>query len=235
MKKTTIALFLAVIAILTMCVSAEEVLPSNITDTALQIEGKDRITVTSSVSSDSKLKTGLLFDADTDTALEIDLTDAENKTFSVYTSSQVPQALATLGVILDLGDAEAKIDVYATNDSLRQEWTKLTLSDKTETIGKYTVINVSSSSAKYTFYRIDFTLTSGDKFSISEMRLFKIHTDEPDMIYDIGSSVEAGETPALIPADSSGSKGESSKTDKNVLPNAFYLGWFYFGNNLSLR
>ena len=236
MKKSIIAMALLVVMLLSVAVSAETVelpeeipatsIPVALADAILNIDGMDKLTVTSSLSSENNADTGLLFDGNADTACAFDFTGKENKTFSLYTASRVPEALSSLGVIFDLNGSKIKIGIYATNDSLRREWKHLTISIEPDTNGRFTIINIMDASEKYAFYRMDITLVSGETFAINEVRFLKPHSDEPEMEYDIGSVVEEGETPALKPIEDKKDVNKEDKEDEEVLiPNNFYA-WF---------
>ncbi len=166
----------------------------------LVLEGMTQIEVTTA---DSNLEADVanFFDSMPETACVIAFPeDAESKTFSVYTATRVPEALAKFAAIVD-GEKGTVLtfEVYATNDSLLLDWTPLAFGpDSLDT--EYAIFAMADATTDYAFYRFDFTVEVGDYFELAELVLFELTNDDPEMMYDIqGDVVELDNPPALIP------------------------------------
>ena len=167
----------------------------------LTLEGMTQIVVTSSAT-DPTVASGNFYDAVPETKCTITFdAEAETKTFSVYTASKVPEVLAKFAAIVD-GEKGTVItfEVYGTNDSLLLDWTPLAFGPESLDT-EYAIFAMADNSTAYAFYRFDFTLELGEYFDLAELVLFKETTDAPEMQYDLGEVVEAGEIPALIPVE----------------------------------
>jgi len=167
----------------------------------LVLDGMTQVIVTSS---DTNLDADVsnFYDAIAETKCRITFpADAETKTFSVYTATKVPEALAKFAAIIDGEKGTVlTLNVYGTNDSLLMDWTPIALSaESLET--EYAIFALSDNTTAYAFYRFDITLEYGDYFDLAELALFKETTDAPEMKYDLGDVVEAGEIPALVPVE----------------------------------
>ena len=167
----------------------------------LVLEGMTQMEVTSSDTS-LDADAGNFYDALPETKCTITFdADAEEKIFTVYTATKIPEDLAKFAAILD-GEkgSVVTIEVYGTNDSLLLDWTPLVFAPESlET--EYAIFAMEEDSTRYAFYRFDFTLELGEYFELAELALFKVTTDEPEMQYDLGEVVEEGEIPALIPVE----------------------------------
>ncbi len=165
----------------------------------LVIDGMTQVDVTTSDSSFDvdvanfydvlpETKCTIAFDADTET-----------RTFSVYTATKVPEAIANFAAIIDGEKGTViTIEVYGTNDSLLLDWTPLAFGPE-DLSGEYAIFSLFDNTTPYAFYRFDFTLELGDYFDLAELALYKVTTDAPEMEYDLGEVVEEGEIPALVP------------------------------------
>ncbi len=167
----------------------------------LTLDGRTPVTVTSSAANlDADVAN--FYDALPDTKCMIAFdAEAEEKTFSVYTATSVPEAISNFAAILDgVKGTVITIEVYGTNDSLLLDWTPLAFApENLET--EYAIFALTDNTTPYAFYRFDFTLELGDYFDLAELALFKVTTDAPEMRYDIGDAVEEGEMPALVPVE----------------------------------
>lgn len=167
----------------------------------LVLDGMTQVAVTSS---DTNLEADAanFYDAIPETKCTITFdAEAEEKTFSVYTATRVPEALAKFAAIVDgVKGTVVTIEVYGTNDSLLLDWTPLAFGPESlET--EYAIFAMADNSTTYAFYRFDFTLELGEYFDLAELALFKVTTDGPEMQYDLGEVVEEGEMPALVPVE----------------------------------
>lgn len=207
MKKfLTFLLTAALLAVAPVTVLADDTVPAAEAEAAtvaepLVLDGMTQVTVTSS---DTSIDVDAVnfYDAIAETKCKISFpADAETKVFSVYTATKVPEALTKFAAILD-GEKGTilTINVYATNDSLLMDWTPLAFSaESLET--EYAIFALADNTTPYAFYRFDFTVELGDYFELAELALFKETTDAPEMKYDLGDVVEAGEIPALVPVE----------------------------------
>lgn len=167
----------------------------------LVIDGMTQVVVTTSDASHD-VDVSNFFDSVQETKCVITFDAAEEtKTFSVYTATRVPEAISSFATILD-GEkgTVVTIEAYGTNDSLLFDWDPLAI-EVNSLDTEYAIFSVNDNETAYAFYRFDFTLEIGEYFEIAELALYKVTTDEPEMIYDLGDSIEAGETPALIPIE----------------------------------
>lgn len=194
-------LFALVLTAVMLAGSAVSALAEEQVPAPLELDGMTQVTVTTSdTSHDVDVSNFYDFIADTKCVITFDETE-ETKTFSVYTATRVPEAISAFATILggEKGSV-VTIEVYGTNDSLLFDWTPLSIEvDNLDT--EYAVFSVNDNATAYAFYRFDFTLEIGDYFEIAELALYKVTTDEPAMMYDLGDSIEVGETPALIPIE----------------------------------
>lgn len=163
------------------------------------IDGMTKVEVTSSDAS-LDVDTGNFYDTLPETKCTITFdAEAETRTFSVYTATRVPEAIANFATILDGEKGTViTIEVYGSNDSLLLDWTPLAFGPE-NLGGEYAIFSLSDNTTPYAFYRFDFTLELGDYFDLAELALFKVTTDAPAMEYDLGEVVEEGEIPALVP------------------------------------
>ncbi|MBR5313250.1 MAG: hypothetical protein IKU40_10260 [Clostridia bacterium] len=200
-------LTLALAAILLACTPAAVLADDAISEEAviaaepLVLEGMTQVAVTTSDTSlDADVRN--FYDAIPETKCTITFdAEAEEKIFSVYTATKVPEDLAKFAVILD-GEkgSVVTVEVYGTNDSLLLDWTPLAFGPESlET--EYAIFAMEEDFTRYAFYRFDFTLELGEYFDLAELALYKVTTDEPEMQYDLGEVVEEGEMPALIPVE----------------------------------
>lgn len=206
MKKMKLtALALAMLAALSMNVyanEAEQPAETAAEESAVPAEiafpGMLELNVTSSMS-DPDAPTFPLFDRLADTGLDVTVSE-ENRTFTVYASVGVRDFADRLAVQM-AGEpyTTVEVTVYASNDD--ETWVQLDVTAPTEESGFY-VFDILGCEERYTFWRIDFTVGMGDGFSLSEIALFKQDKGEPEYIYDLGDSLEEGEIPELIPAES---------------------------------
>jgi hypothetical protein len=137
----------------------------------LVLEGMTQMEVTSSDTS-LDADAGNFYDALPETKCTITFdADAEEKIFTVYTATKIPEDLAKFAAILD-GEkgSVVTIEVYGTNDSLLLDWTPLVFAPESlET--EYAIFAMEEDSTRYAFYRFDFTLELGEYFDLAELAL----------------------------------------------------------------
>lgn len=200
MKKTLTALIMAAV----LCVSASAAVFADDTADAIEpavitVDGMEQITVTSSDTS-AAVDAVNFYDHSAETKCKITFAAEEEKIFSVYTATKVPEALSAFAAILE-GESGTvlTLSVYGTNDSLLVDWTPLAIEETIDTIGDFAVFKIADEAVKYSFYRFDFVLELGDYFELSELALFAPVTDEPELEYAATDVIEPGETPELVP------------------------------------
>ena len=218
MKKTAlIALALSAAAMLAVNASAEDAAPAEkpaetaaVTVTEV---GLRRLPVTSALTEGADCgPVSVLFDGLSDAAMTVDLAESEDKTFTLTTSSGVPQTLAAFGVLTDsVPGAQVTLRVWGSNDSLLKEWTPLPLIQSVGEQNGFKVFHIQNTAAdwksvqSYAFYRFEFTADFGDTgvtaYNLREVILLRPVSDEPDMVYATVDSVEPGELPPLVPVE----------------------------------
>ncbi len=232
MKKfLTFALTAVLLACASVTVMAEEAVPAEETVVAepLTLEGMTEVVVTTS-DSNFDADVANFYDALPETKCTITFSeDAEARTFSVYTATKVPEAIAKFAAIVD-GEKGTVItfEVYGTNDSLLLDWTPLAFGPESlET--EYAIFALADNTTPYAFYRFDFTLELGSYFDLAELALFKVTTDAPEMEYDLGDVVEEGEIPALVPAEEEEPAEAAAITEEAVEEEALFTEVPAFG------
>jgi len=159
--------------------------------------GMIELNVTSSMS-DHDTDTARYFDRIATTGYEL-MVSEENRTYTVYASIGVRDYADLLAVQLaGKPDTTVEVAVYGSNDD--ETWVQLDVTSPTKESGFY-VFDLLGCEEKYVYWRIDFTVSTGDSFTLTEIALFKRDRGEPQYIYDLGDSLEEGELPELIPAD----------------------------------
>ena len=211
MKKTLLALILAVSALLAVSAGAEEAAAQSAPPVP---EGYRSISVTSSDSAipgtNERIDTALIFDNLTSTGCTVEFVSAseavseglpiaDKKSVSIYTSSGVPHGLCAFAVNLEGGKGTVlSINVYGTNDNLLLDWTQLSLksSKASETDGYY-VFEIDGKIEKYAFCRFDITLENGSVFTINELELYRSAEEIYNYRYVTDGDIVAGKTPEI--------------------------------------
>lgn len=147
-----------------------------------QLDGMDRVLVTSSYSpdNDGKIDTAPLFDHRTGTGCMFDFTDSESKTFTLYIGSRNSEIVNKFSALF-AGDegTEVEIAFYATDDAELNEWTAFDIHPLVKD-GDRHVLEVENIEKGYAFYRIDFKLLTGDSFGILELSLFRTAVEKEE-------------------------------------------------------
>lgn len=217
-KLALLASALAAAMLLTVNAAAEEDVESAQPETEPAVAtitevGLRRLPVTSALAEGAETgNLSALFDGKADTKIDVDLTEAEEKVFTLNTSSGVPQTLAAFGILTDGAPGTlVTLQVYGSNDSLLKEWTPLPLIQSVGEQNGFKVFHIEKTvqdwadAESYVFYRFVFTVDAGDGsgngigFTLSEVVLLRPDSDEPDLVYAVVESVEPGEFPPLVP------------------------------------
>ena len=191
-------------------------------------EGMKSLTVTSSLA-DSGEETGVLFDGDTATALELTFDEAaETKTFTLRMAAGIPQPLSAFALVTSSGEgAVLTVRIWGTNDSTEKEWTPLTLRSPVVKTGEWSVIALTEpeggwkNAEKFAFYRIEITVEEASSFTFGECMLISPVLDEPELAYETVDVVEEGSTPPVTAVP-----GED---DVPALPRRLRFGLFFPG------
>lgn len=183
-------------------------------DTAESVEEKETYPVVEgfeyafvkSATSNASGSIGYFFDGTTKTMCALDMTGLPMRSVSIYMTSVAPFTLSAIAAAFTSSDPDFSIQlsVYGTNDSLLKDWTKIELSETTETLGDYTLFRnadyaVGAKSPKnpavYQFYRVDLTLLSGNSFALAELVLFRPEGALLIPVYDYSDGVEIDAEP----------------------------------------
>lgn len=212
MKKTKlIALITGAVMLFSMSAvsaGAEDAAAEEEKPIELTLDGLRRVIVTSSNSvleTDGKdVGSVNFFDHKASTGCTVALEEGENadeKTLTIYTATRVPEAVETFAMLFsgERGTILA-IDVYATNDSLLNDWTQLTVERPVNKEGEFHIINITEAPEKYSFYRVDITIESGSAYTLNEILLYKDIDDDAVYYWDWENAgeLEAGELPELV-------------------------------------
>ena len=210
MKKAIRALTAALLAVL-LAAGASAALPGRPAEPLPVVpDGMEPLTVTSSLA-DSGEETGVLFDGDTATALELTFDEAAGtKTFTLRMATGIPQPLSAFALVTDAGKgAVLNIRIWGTNDSTEKEWTPLSIHAPVVKTGEWNVFTLTEpeggwqNAAKYAFYRLEITVEDDLSFTFGECRLIRPVTDEPELFYETVEVVEEGQTPPVAAAEES--------------------------------
>ena len=194
-KAALLALVLALAAIFAVSVSAADEEPFAF----LELEGMTEITVTSSVNSTEDVSSAAFFDKLISTGAAFTVS-GDNRTLSVYTATGIPKSLSAFAAYLQ-GETGTVIgvNVFGTNDSSLENWTTVLPAGVPSEIDGFRVFPVDDPMVGFAFYRFDFTVADGDGFILSELALYAVESDEPELVFAPLTSVEPGETLPLIP------------------------------------
>ncbi|MBQ4354987.1 MAG: hypothetical protein IJC71_08850 [Clostridia bacterium] len=157
---------------------------------------------------------------------------ADAKILSIYTATRVPEAVESFALHFDR-TGSLGIRIYATNDSLLEEWTQLTFDGAPYKVGEYDVFDIADEPQKYSFYRIDIEVLSGSTYAVNELILFKDASDTSYFYYESDGEVLPGETPELIevPAPAEEEPAEEPFRPLAGIGNGLGVSSFHIGRN----
>lgn len=220
-KITGVLSFIAACAILTGSVSADQWIissnprisanPSAVTEktedveeeptytvAAVNVDGKEKVNVTSAVCDLlPSVSLSCIFDSIEETQMSIAYDEeAETKTMNVYVVAAGPVVADTFAVKMS-GDAGTVvgINVYATNDNNLEDWYRLTVNNPAEEKDGFKIFSVKEFARKFTYYKFEFVLLTGDSYNLTELALYCDEGEGVEVIYESDGEVEAGETP----------------------------------------
>ncbi len=152
---------------------------------------------------ESPLDPSPMFDKKASTAYDIYFANCAVHRTHVDVALQSPAVVDTFAVMLSTvpEDSIVNISVYASNDTLQEEWTPIK-AEETEEQDGFKIYKLEKFARKFTYYRFEFSMPAEiqecDDLSIAELQLFGDKT--PAMKYDIsGGEVEPGTLPPLVP------------------------------------
>ncbi|MBO6052231.1 MAG: hypothetical protein J6Q17_00700 [Clostridia bacterium] len=193
-----------------------------------------------------QIQIAALFDSKSEPAMVVDLADSEDKTFTLLTSSGVPQTLAAFGILTDgAPGAQITLRVWGSNDSLLEEWTPLPLIQSVGEQNGFKMFHIQKTAADwksveaYAFYRFEFTADFGEgseysSYNLREIVLLRPESDEPDMTYAVVEAVEPGEYPPLVPVTGAEEAPETPAEEPAPTGKSWnnYKDRIYFGSHL---
>lgn len=200
MKKIgMLALSLAASVLLSTAAFAADVENDGVSATV--VEGKERVTVASSVSDlGAEYDISNIFDSDSSTGLMFSFGEEnETKVVNIYTALS-GRAVADTYALMVGGESGTVIavNVYGTNDSTLSDWYQLQVVNPAVEQDGFKVFEVKEFARKYAYYRFEFVLLSGEYFTISELALYCDEGDSVVTKYVSDGEVEEGTSPASV-------------------------------------
>lgn len=184
------------------------------------IDGKEKVTVTSSVSDllpDVSLD--CIFDSVAESMMTVAFDDeAPSKKINVYASVAGPVVADTFAFRIDAEEGTVVgINIYATNDNTLTDWYQLKVNNPAEDKDGFKVFTVKDYARKFSYFRFEFVILTGNSFSLSEAALFCDEGEATVVKYTSDGEVEAGSTPDSVTY--------SQKKDENTVINPFLPGF----------
>lgn len=163
------------------------------------VDGKENVAVTSA-DSDYSFELTDIFDHDSSTTAKFEFAEDEDKTVNIYTALANRTVADTFAVMIG-GESGTviTINVYGSNDSTLKDWYQIPVLNPAEDKDGYKIFSLKEFARKYTYYRFEFTLQSGEYFTLSELSLLRDETDEVPLRYVSDGEVEPGTAPKLVP------------------------------------
>ena len=135
------------------------------------IDGKEKVTVTSSV---CDLLPDVSLDCIFDSIDESNMTVAFDdetpvKAINVYASVAGPVVADTFAFRMDMEPGTVVgINIYATNDNTLTDWYQLKVNNPAEDKDGFKVFTVKDYVRKFSYFRFEFVILTGNSFSLSE-------------------------------------------------------------------
>ena len=172
------------------------------------IDGKEKVTVTSSV---CDLLPDVSLDCIFDSIDESNMTVAFDdetpvKAINVYASVAGPVVADTFAFRMDMEPGTVVgINIYATNDNTLTDWYQLKVNNPAEDYVR-----------KFSYFRFEFVILTGNSFSLSEAALYCDEGEATVVKYTSDGEVEEGTTPDSVTY--------STKKEKDTVINPFVPG-----------
>ena len=183
------------------------------------IDGKEKVTVTSSVSDllpDVSLD--CIFDSIDESNMTVAFDDeTPSKRINVYASVAGPVVADTFAFRIDAEKGTVVgINIYATNDNTLTDWYQLKVNNPAEDKDGFKVFTVKDYVRKFSYFRFEFVILTGNSFSLSEAALYCDEGAAPVVKYSYAGDVEEGSAPDSVTY--------STKKEENTVINPFVPG-----------
>lgn len=183
------------------------------------IDGKEKVTVTSSVCDllpDVSLD--CIFDSIDESNMTVAFDDeTPSKRINVYASVAGPVVADTFAFRMDMeGGTVVGINIYATNDNTLTDWYQLKVNNPAEDKDGFKVFTVKDYVRKFSYFRFEFVILTGNSFSLSEAALYCDEGEATVVKYTSDGEVEEGTTPDSVTY--------STKKEKDTVINPFVPG-----------
>ena len=183
------------------------------------IDGKEKVTVTSSV---CDLLPDVSLDCIFDSIDESNMTvafdnETPSKRINVYASVAGPVVADTFAFRIDAEEGTVVgINIYATNDNTLTDWYQLKVNNPAEDKDGFKVFTVKDYVRKFSYFRFEFVILTGNSFSLSEAALYCDEGEATVVKYTSDGEVEEGTTPDSVTY--------STKKEENTVINPFVPG-----------
>lgn len=183
------------------------------------IDGKEKVTVTSSVSDllpDVSLD--CIFDSIDESNMTVAFDDeTPSKRINVYTSVAGPVVADTFAFRINAEKGTVVgINIYATNDNTLTDWYQLKVNNPAEDKDGFKVFTVKDYVRKFSYFRFEFVILTGNSFSLSEAALYCDEGEATVVKYTSDGEVEEGSAPDSVTY--------STKKEENTVINPFVPG-----------
>ena len=185
----------------------------------VSIDGKEKVTVTSSV---CDLLPDVSLDCIFDSIDESNMTVAFDdetpvKAINVYASVAGPVVADTFAFRMDMEPGTVVgINIYATNDNTLTDWYQLKVNNPAEDKDGFKVFTVKDYVRKFSYFRFEFVILTGNSFSLSEAALYCDEGEATVVKYTSDGEVEEGSAPDSVTY--------STKKEENTVINPFVPG-----------
>ena len=183
------------------------------------IDGKEKVTVTSSVSDllpDVSLD--CIFDSIDESNMTVAFDDeTPSKRINVYASVAGPVVADTFAFRINAEKGTVVgINIYATNDNTLTDWYQLKVNNPAEDKDGFKVFTVKDYVRKFSYFRFEFVILTGNSFSLSEAALYCDEGEATVVKYTSDGEVEEGSAPDSVTY--------STKKEENTVINPFVPG-----------
>lgn len=183
------------------------------------IDGKEKVTVTSSVSDllpDVSLD--CIFDSIDESNMTVAFDDeTPSKRINVYASVAGPVVADTFAFRINAEKGTVVgINIYATNDNTLTDWYQLKVNNPAEDKDGFKVFTVKDYVRKFSYFRFEFVILTGNSFSLSEAALYCDEGEATVVKYTSDGEVEEGSAPDSVTY--------STKKEENTVINPFIPG-----------
>lgn len=183
------------------------------------IDGKEKVTVTSSVCDllpDVSLD--CIFDSIDESNMTVAFDDeTPSKRINVYASVAGPVVADTFAFRINAEKGTVVgINIYATNDNTLTDWYQLKVNNPAEDKDGFKVFTVKDYVRKFSYFRFEFVILTGNSFSLSEAALYCDEGETTVVKYTSDGEVEEGTTPDSVTY--------STKKEENTVINPFVPG-----------